>query len=121
MSFASAASAAYLVASVLFILSLAGLSRHESATRGLTAGVAGMVIALAATVALVLDGRPAAASLALLLIAVVVGGAVGLRRARLVQMTGMPELIALLHDRDAPVLLELIAELATQVRARFLL
>lgn len=98
MSFESVSTAAYLVASLLFILSLAGLSKHETANRGLAAGVAGMVIALVATVGLVLDGRPGLVSVALLVFAVVVGGAIGVWRARIVQMTGMPELIALLHS-----------------------
>ncbi|MFE7423517.1 Re/Si-specific NAD(P)(+) transhydrogenase subunit beta [Rhodococcus sp. NPDC057529] len=98
MSFPSAATAAYLVASLLFILSLAGLSKHETAKRGLTAGIAGMVIALVATVGLVFDGRAGAVSVALLVIAVVTGAVIGLWRARIVAMTGMPELIALLHS-----------------------
>ncbi|KXX58448.1 Re/Si-specific NAD(P)(+) transhydrogenase subunit beta [Rhodococcus sp. LB1] len=98
MSFESVATAAYLVASLLFILSLAGLSKHETAKRGLTAGVAGMLIALVATVGLVLDDHPGPAAVALLVIAVVAGAAIGLWRARIVHMTGMPELIALLHS-----------------------
>ena len=98
MSFASVATAAYLVASLLFVLSLAGLSKHETAKHGLTAGVTGMVIAVAATVGLVLDGHPDIASIALLVTAVLVGGTIGLWRARVVQMTSMPELIALLHS-----------------------
>src|SRR3954447_23193720 len=52
MSATTAASAAYIVAALLFILSLAGLSRHESAKNGNVFGIAGMVIALAATIGL---------------------------------------------------------------------
>ncbi|HEY0401848.1 MAG TPA: NAD(P)(+) transhydrogenase (Re/Si-specific) subunit beta [Blastococcus sp.] len=49
MTAASAASAAYIVAALLFILSLAGLSRHETAKNGVAYGIAGMALALAAT------------------------------------------------------------------------
>ncbi|WP_374008216.1 Re/Si-specific NAD(P)(+) transhydrogenase subunit beta [Leifsonia sp. LS-T14] len=93
------ADAAYIVAALLFILSLAGLSRHETSRRGVVFGMVGMAIALVATVVLVLtgaSGEPLA--LGLLVVAVVLGGAIGLWRARIVQMTGMPELIALLHS-----------------------
>jgi NAD(P) transhydrogenase subunit beta len=101
MDILSITGAAYIVASLLFILSLAGLSRHESATSGLTYGMAGMTVALVATIALVVSvsnlqnrwlptGLVAAAML--------VGATIGLWRARIVEMTGMPELIALLHS-----------------------
>ena len=96
------ASAAYIVAALLFILSLAGLSKHETSRRGLVFGVSGMVLALVATVWLTVQnawGDPQAAiGLILLVAAVAVGGAIGLWRARRVEMTGMPELIALLHS-----------------------
>ena len=96
------ATGAYVVAALLFILSLAGLSRHETSRRGVSFGIVGMVIALAATVLLTLAGawgQPhAALGLILLVVAVAVGGAIGLWRARVVEMTGMPELIALLHS-----------------------
>ncbi len=96
------ADAAYVVAALLFILSLAGLSRHETARRGVVYGIVGMGIALLATVWLVADGgagEPASAlGLSLLVIAVLVGGAIGLWRARVVQMTAMPQLIALFHS-----------------------
>ncbi|GAA2032237.1 Re/Si-specific NAD(P)(+) transhydrogenase subunit beta [Agromyces tropicus] len=99
---ASVAGAAYLVAALAFILSLAGLSRHETARRGVGYGIAGMAIALAATVwVTVLDGwgEPGAPlGLLLLVVTVLVGGAIGLWRARRVEMTGMPQLIALLHS-----------------------
>jgi NAD(P) transhydrogenase subunit beta len=90
--------AAYLVAALLFILALAGLSRHETARAGNTFGIAGMVVALAATIALALDREITGAGLALLIAAMAVGAAIGLYRARKVEMTGMPELIALLHS-----------------------
>ncbi|WP_328810632.1 Re/Si-specific NAD(P)(+) transhydrogenase subunit beta [Rhodococcus sp. NBC_00294] len=98
MTLTSAATAAYLVSSILFIVSLAGLSRHETAKRGLFAGVTGMVIAVTATVVHVVAGEPGTAATALLFVAVTVGAVVGLSRARRVQMTEIPELIALLHS-----------------------
>jgi H+-translocating NAD(P) transhydrogenase subunit beta len=101
MTTTSIATAAYLVAALLFILSLAGLSRHESAKQGLTYGIIGMVVALASTVALTIDetgtgGR--SRTIVILIVAVVIGAAIGLWRAKVVQMTGMPELIAALHS-----------------------
>ncbi|MDR7186793.1 NAD(P) transhydrogenase subunit beta [Microbacterium trichothecenolyticum] len=96
------AGAAYIVAALLFILSLAGLSKHETSRRGVVFGMVGMAIALIATVVLVAAGawdQPSGAlGLTLLVVAVLVGAAIGLWRARIVQMTGMPELIALLHS-----------------------
>jgi H+-translocating NAD(P) transhydrogenase subunit beta len=98
----SIAGAAYIVAALLFILSLAGLSRHEKARTGVMYGISGMAIALAATVWLTLQGAwgtgHGLTGLVLLVAAVLVGGAIGLWRARVVEMTGMPELIALLHS-----------------------
>lgn len=100
MSVASIVQAAYLAAAVLFILSLAGLSRQETARRGVVLGMSGMVLALAATVALALDRseRPVAVTAALIVLVLVVGASVGTWRARTVEMTQMPELIALLHS-----------------------
>src|SRR3954449_3035038 len=97
MSATTAASAAYIVAALLFILSLAGLSRHESAKNGNVFGIAGMVIALAATIGLATQDITAI-GLTLLVAAMVVGAVIGLWRARRVEMTGMPELIAILHS-----------------------
>ncbi|MET0820643.1 MAG: Re/Si-specific NAD(P)(+) transhydrogenase subunit beta, partial [Aeromicrobium sp.] len=93
----SIATAAYIVASLLFILSLAGLSKHETASQGVLFGISGMTIALVATFIVVADLADTI-SVVLLLIAVVIGAAIGLWRARVVEMTGMPELIALLHS-----------------------
>jgi len=98
MSIDSAANAAYLIAALLFILSLAGLSKHETARRGLTFGISGMALALIATIALVLDHQPPTLGIVLMVGAVAIGAAVGLWRSRSVQMTEMPELIALLHS-----------------------
>lgn len=99
----SVATAAYIVAALLFILALAGLSKQVSARRGIVYGIAGMAIALLATLLLVvmsglLVTSSAALGLTLLVVAILVGGAIGLWRARVVEMTGMPELIALLHS-----------------------
>jgi NAD(P) transhydrogenase subunit beta len=97
MTAVSAASAAYIVAGLLFVLSLAGLSKHESAKSGIVYGIAGMAIALAATVGLASRSAEASA-IALIVVAMALGAVVGLWRARKVEMTGMPELIALLHS-----------------------
>ena len=97
MSAQSIADAAYIVAAVLFILALAGLSRHETSRQGIVYGITGMAIALVATINLAVRHVPGVA-VALLVIAVAIGGAIGLWRARIVEMTGMPELIALLHS-----------------------
>ena len=98
----AAADAAYIVAALLFILSLAGLSKHETSRRGVAFGIAGMVIALAATVGLTAASGwqlpQGGLGLTLMAVAVLVGAAIGLWRARVVEMTGMPELIALLHS-----------------------
>jgi len=98
MTIATAAQAAYIVAALLFILALAGLSKHETAKAGNTFGIAGMTVALAATIALAIANDMSNTGLILLVGATLVGAAIGLYRARKVEMTGMPELIALLHS-----------------------
>jgi len=93
--------AAYIVAALLFILSLAGLSKHETARSGVIFGISGMAIALLATVSLTVANAwtgGAVIGLVFLLVALIVGAGIGLWRARVVEMTGMPELIALLHS-----------------------
>ena len=97
MDIFSIAGAAYLVAALLFILSLAGLSKHETASQGWLYGVAGMALALVATVIQVVDGGTTTAVI-VLVAAVAIGAVIGLWRAKVVEMTGMPELIALLHS-----------------------
>lgn len=96
----SAVQAAFVIAAVLFVLSLAGLSRQETARRGNLLGMVGMVLALVATIVLAIDRSERDALVTLLLIALVliVGAAVGVWRARRVEMTQMPELIAILHS-----------------------
>jgi len=83
----------YIAAVILFILALGGLSNPETARRGNVFGMLGMTIALLATVIGVVT-----ANYAVLAGAVVVGGAIGLVLARRVQMTQMPELVAILHS-----------------------
>ncbi|WP_202511924.1 Re/Si-specific NAD(P)(+) transhydrogenase subunit beta [Streptomyces sp. SID3343] len=97
MDILSIAGAAYLVAALLFILSLAGLSKHETASQGWLYGVFGMALALIATVIQVTDTATSTAVI-VLVVAVAVGAVTGLWRAKVVEMTGMPELIALLHS-----------------------
>ncbi|HET7689207.1 MAG TPA: Re/Si-specific NAD(P)(+) transhydrogenase subunit beta [Nocardioidaceae bacterium] len=94
----NATQSAYLVAGLLFILALAGLSKHETAKVGNTFGIAGMAVALTATVVLAIDSDIESFGLGLLIVAMVIGAVIGLWRARIVEMTGMPELIALLHS-----------------------
>src|SRR6185312_11464771 len=89
MTAQTAASAAYIVAALLFILALAGLSRHETARFGNTFGIAGMAIALVATLVLAISGGFTALQVGLLIGAVVIGATVGLYRAARVPMTGM--------------------------------
>ncbi len=94
----------YLIAGILFIAALAGLSKHETAKRGNQAGMVGMGIALLVTLLDVArrseygDGAPLAVTLVLILVAMGVGGAIGAWRARTVEMTQMPELVAMLHS-----------------------
>ena len=86
-------SAAYIIAAILFICSLAGLSKQETAKRGNVFGMVGMGIALFVTVF-----GPNTQGLVWILIAMVIGAAIGIHRARKVEMTQMPELIAILHS-----------------------
>ncbi|GAA3010747.1 Re/Si-specific NAD(P)(+) transhydrogenase subunit beta [Kitasatospora albolonga] len=97
MTSLTAANAADLVAALLFILSLAGLSQHRTARAGVAYGIAGMALALAATV-IVASRSINAGAVTLIVVAMAVGGAIGLWRAKRVEMTEMPELIAVLHS-----------------------
>ncbi len=84
---------AYIAATVLFILALGGLSDQERARRGNWYGIAGMTIALLATLLGVVTQH-----YTILLVALLVGGSVGIVVSRRVQMTQMPELVAILHS-----------------------
>ena len=94
--------ATYIAAGLMFILALAGLSKHETAKKGNAFGILGMVLALAATNYAI--AQPGAGtnfdwtSAALLYGAIAIGAVIGTWKARRVEMTGMPELIALLHS-----------------------
>ena len=84
----------YIIATILFILALGGLSNQETARRGNWYGIIGMVIALVATVA----SENVTGNFEYLIVALLVGGTIGLILARRVQMTQMPELVAVLHS-----------------------
>ena len=84
---------AYIAATILFILALGGLSHPETARRGNLYGIVGMSIALLATIFGVV-----AANYLMLIAGLVAGGIIGLILARRVQMTQMPELVAILHS-----------------------
>jgi NAD(P) transhydrogenase subunit beta len=92
---AGLATVAYIGATILFILSLGGLSNPETARRGNLFGMVGMAIAVLATV---FGPRVTAAGIPWIVGALVIGGAVGLVAAKKVQMTQMPELVALMHS-----------------------
>lgn len=83
----------YIAATVLFILALGGLSNQETARRGNWYGISGMTIALLATIFGVVTEN-----FGILLSALLVGGTIGIILARRVQMTEMPELVAILHS-----------------------
>ena len=85
--------AAYIAAAILFILSLSGLSNQETARRGNWYGIIGMSLAI---IAIILN--PSVNSYGWLILAMVVGGTIGARLAAKVEMTQMPELIAILHS-----------------------
>ena len=86
---------AYLGAAILFILCLGGLSNQETSRRGNVYGMIGMAIAVVATV---FGTQVTSAGLPYIIAAMIVGAAIGLYAARVVQMTQMPELVALMHS-----------------------
>ncbi len=92
---ASLVTVSYIGATILFILSLGGLSNPETSRRGNLYGVIGMTIAVLATV---LGPRVTAAGIPWIIGAMLVGGSIGLYLARSVQMTQMPELVAFMHS-----------------------
>ncbi len=85
--------AAYLFASILFILSLGGLSSQESAKRGVLFGIVGMIVAIIATVL----GEGVAGQV-YIIVAIAIASVIGLMLARKVEMTAMPQLVAILHS-----------------------
>jgi H+-translocating NAD(P) transhydrogenase subunit beta len=92
---ASLATAAYIGSTILFILSLGGLSNPETARRGNLFGMVGMTLAVLATV---FGPRVTPAGYPWIIGALVIGGSIGLLAAKKVQMTQMPELVALMHS-----------------------
>lgn len=104
-SFVAIPNVAYLGAAILFILSLGGLSNQETARRGNTYGLVGMIIAISATILLLLvpDAYGTVREIgrnnwALLIATALLGGAIGSVMAKRVAMTAMPQLVALLHS-----------------------
>src|SRR5215510_15268935 len=92
---ASLATVSYIAATILFILSLGGLSNPETSRRGNVYGMIGMTLAVLATV---FGPRVTPAGYVWIIVSMVVGGSIGLYAARIVQMTQMPELVALMHS-----------------------
>lgn len=91
----SLATMAYLGATILFILSLGGLSNPETSRRGNLFGMLGMAIAILATV---FGPRVTTDGIAWIVAALVIGGGIGIYAAKVVKMTQMPELVALMHS-----------------------
>ena len=91
----SLATVAYLGAAILFILSLGGLSNPETSRRGNLFGMIGMALAVLATV---FGPRVSPSGIVWIVGALVVGGSIGLYAAKVVKMTQMPELVALMHS-----------------------
>lgn len=85
--------AAYLFASILFILSLSGLSSQESAKRGVLYGIVGMIVAIIATVM----GKGVEGHV-YIIAAIAIASVIGIMVARKVEMTAMPQLVAILHS-----------------------
>lgn len=83
----------YLVSSVLFILSLRGLSSPETARRGLTYGMVGMALAILTTIS-----GPSVQSYLLIVLGIIIGGAIGTVTALKIQMTALPQLVAAFHS-----------------------
>ena len=92
---ANLAAVLYLVSAVLFVLALRGLSSPATSRRGNYMGMAGMAIAILTTLAV---ARPSPGALALIVLGLVVGGAVGAVIARRIAMTAMPQLVAAFHS-----------------------
>ena len=100
MSATTIINSAYIIAALLFILALACLSKHETAKLGNVFGMSGMTLAGAATFAYAVthSERGQVTTAILLLIPLLIGSAIGLWLALRVEMTGMPQLIAILHS-----------------------
>ncbi len=90
---AGVVTASYIVASILFILSLGGLSHQETARRGNLYGIVGMAIAIVATIT-----SDQVSGIALIMVLMILGGIAGFFVAAKVEMTAMPQLVAMLHS-----------------------
>ena len=86
---------AYIVASILFILALGGLSHQETARRGNVYGIVGMTIAVIATI---LNPSVSGPGTTIIILMMLIGGGIGAYLAKRVEMTEMPELVAILHS-----------------------
>ena len=86
--------ALYIVSAVLFIITLGGLSNQETARQGNIYGMSAMLIAIVATI----FGPQVSSNYSLLIILILLGGSIGLLLSKKVQMTEMPELVAILHS-----------------------
>ena len=108
--------AAYLGAVVLFILSLGGFSKQETAIRGNLFGIAGMALAMMTTI---LGYHSTVSGLVCVVIALAIGGPIGFIAAKKIEMTQMPELVALMHSLVglAAVLIGLISYYASAAKA----
>ncbi len=91
----SVTSAAYLLAAVLFILALRGLSHPDSSRRGNLFGMVGMVIAILATLA---HGAMSLAGYGLIVLGLAIGGGIGVAVALRIKMTALPQLVAAFHS-----------------------
>ena len=91
---------AYILAGLLFILALAGLSQQKTAKRGNLFGICGMALAVVAVIVVTLAGKAevAAQTAGLMVVGIAIGAAIGVWRAVKVQMTEMPQLVAMLHQ-----------------------
>ncbi|QKH36202.1 NAD(P)(+) transhydrogenase (Re/Si-specific) subunit beta [Achromobacter pestifer] len=95
---ANVVTALYLVASICFIQALKGLSHPSTAIRGNTFGMAGMLIAIVTTVALIFDVYGETTGLIYVLLGLAAGALAGVLMAQRVEMTKMPELVAFMHS-----------------------
>ena len=86
--------ALYVISAVLFILTLGGLSNQETSRKGNAYGMTAMTIAIVATVL----GPQVTGNYIVLLLLILIGGSIGLILSKKVQMTEMPELVAILHS-----------------------
>ena len=93
---ATASGLFYLIAAILFILALRGLSHPETARRGNQLGMAGMVIAVITTLAML--GEPSGLSWTMIVVGALIGGSIGTFIALRIQMTALPQLVAAFHS-----------------------